>query len=207
MKKEEFVNLVCNHMGESPYVIIKKKHGSVPQIALGQFLEAVFEQDTIPLIAEYFNVSIQTINRILRNLFPEVKLLGKRTWRYYLLDEINFKKCNSCDNILDKNNFYADNSGRSHSGVASICKSCDNIQTNERIELGKDANISIIAIIYAGCPEGYHVDHIMPVSRGGKHHENNLCYLPAKLNISKSDRMPETVPEIMKHAIYPEFKS
>lgn len=48
---------------------------------------------------------------------------------------------------------------------------------------------------YANTPEGYHVDHIIPISKGGKHFINNLQYLPAKENCSKNDKIHKTILE------------
>lgn len=42
--------------------------------------------------------------------------------------------------------------------------------------------------IYANRPEGYHVDHIIPLAKGGKHHPDNLQYLPAIENLKKGSR-------------------
>lgn len=53
------------------------------------------------------------------------------------------------------------------------------------------ANISLIEDIYCSCPEGYHIDHIIPLSRGGLHYESNLCYLPARINLSKHNKLIE----------------
>ncbi len=39
--------------------------------------------------------------------------------------------------------------------------------------------------IYAACPTGYQVDHILPIARLGKHHPDNLQYLPAEVNNAK----------------------
>lgn len=50
------------------------------------------------------------------------------------------------------------------------------------------ANQEKINEIYRNCPSGYHVDHIIPLSLGGKHHEDNLQYLTPYENRSKNNR-------------------
>lgn len=47
----------------------------------------------------------------------------------------------------------------------------------------------LIKLIYLNCPAGYVVDHIMPLAKGGLHHEDNLQYLPAKVNLQKHDKI------------------
>lgn len=55
----------------------------------------------------------------------------------------------------------------------------------------KWANTQDIIDFYAGCPKGFHVDHILPL-RGkfvsGLHTVNNLQYLKAEDNLKKSNK-------------------
>jgi len=52
-----------------------------------------------------------------------------------------------------------------------------------------DADKDKIKQIYLNCPDGYEVDHIIPLSKGGKHHEDNLQYLTLSENRKKNNRI------------------
>jgi 5-methylcytosine-specific restriction endonuclease McrA len=52
-----------------------------------------------------------------------------------------------------------------------------------------DADPEKIATFYANCPVGHEVDHKIPISRGGQHHQNNLQYLPKLDNRRKSNKL------------------
>jgi 5-methylcytosine-specific restriction endonuclease McrA len=52
-----------------------------------------------------------------------------------------------------------------------------------------DADLKLIQKIYMECPEGYEVDHIIPISKGGLHHQDNLQYLPWKENRRKGNKI------------------
>jgi hypothetical protein len=52
-----------------------------------------------------------------------------------------------------------------------------------------DADRVAIREFYAACPEGYEVDHIIPISRGGPHTLDNLQYLTRTENRRKSNKL------------------
>lgn len=47
---------------------------------------------------------------------------------------------------------------------------------------------TLVRLIYANCPDGFEVDHIVPLSRGGAHLPSNLQYLPLSINRRKNNR-------------------
>jgi hypothetical protein len=53
-----------------------------------------------------------------------------------------------------------------------------------------NANIDKIKEIYLNCPAGYEVNHIIPISKGGPHHQDNLQYLTVTENRKKGNKVP-----------------
>lgn len=53
--------------------------------------------------------------------------------------------------------------------------------------IGEDINA--IKQFYLNCPEGYEVDHIIPISKGGAHSLENLQYLTKEENRRKSNKV------------------
>lgn len=62
---------------------------------------------------------------------------------------------------------------------------------NKKNQTPEYANFELIRLIYKNCPEGYEVDHMIPLATGGLHYESNLCYLPASINSSKKAKSIE----------------
>lgn len=56
-------------------------------------------------------------------------------------------------------------------------------------------DLPLVRLIYERCPEGYHVDHIIPIKHGGKHAPENLQYLRADVNLRKSSSLSFDIPE------------
>ena len=53
----------------------------------------------------------------------------------------------------------------------------------------EDADLEKIKEIYMNCPDGYEVDHIFPIAKGGLHHQDNLQYLTISENRSKGAKL------------------
>jgi 5-methylcytosine-specific restriction endonuclease McrA len=52
-----------------------------------------------------------------------------------------------------------------------------------------DVDIKLLQEFYLNCPEGYEVDHIIPISKGGLHCLSNLQYLTISENRRKSNKL------------------
>lgn len=55
-------------------------------------------------------------------------------------------------------------------------------------KLHPEADVEKIKKTYENCPIGHEVDHIIPLSLGGLHHEDNLQYLTIEENRKKGNR-------------------
>jgi len=64
-----------------------------------------------------------------------------------------------------------------------------NYRANLRNQTPTDADRKAIKEFYTNCPQGYEVDHIIPISKGGLHTLENLQYLTIKENRSKSNKI------------------
>ena len=83
--------------------------------------------------------------------------------------------------------------GRTPRGRANILNriAIRRLQKNTQTQFFWTPNESLIRNIYQFCPKGYEVDHMIPLSKGGDHHESNLCYLPKSVNCSKYNKSIE----------------
>jgi hypothetical protein len=146
-------------------------------------------------------VTPTTISKILARVWPDRPKTGKRVC-FFIFEKFGLKHCPSCHHVYDRSNFHSNKSRTD--GLNIYCISCFN---NSVRDMRKEyqakrrsdklertaiwANLDEIKKIYKECPEGHHVDHIIPLQGDlvcGLHVENNLQYLTAEENIKKSNK-------------------
>lgn len=123
-----FTEMILDKLGLFYDDLAKKKHGSSPNITYGELVYRILQdkgskagKDTFPEIGE------QTFHRMMRRIFPDVRLNGgNQTWFYYLLSLIDHKYCGICKTIKSFSEFTQDKNNNSL-GLHSICKSCKNL--------------------------------------------------------------------------------
>jgi len=59
----------------------------------------------------------------------------------------------------------------------------------KRYQTPIDEDIAALQEFYKNCPDGYEVDHIIPLSKGGPHSLSNLQYLTVSENRRKSNKL------------------
>lgn len=194
--------------------ILRKKHGSASEVKAGALIDAILQHEVIPIACKELGISERTFKRMMVEVLPDVRLTGKRTWKYYFLNLLDKKKCSRCFEIKDLDQFHNTNQSASLTGKVSICKACDlewarfrqkhypeqhraanaKRRAAELNAIPSWADLGEIAKIYLLCPEGYHVDHEIPLQGPnvcGLHVEYNLQYLTAEENLKKGNKLRE----------------
>ena len=192
--------------------VAKAKFGKSREISVGKLVETIYEEGTGKRAATKLDIGEQTFNRMVRRLFPNTYLTGSNnTWKTWLLLQSEYKKCSKCSSLKSKEEFYNSTERKHLDGKHHRCIKCSRAsfeswrQKNKakhsamvmlRHEKYKKATPSWfekeeILLFYSNRPEGYHVDHIIPIQGAlvsGLHVLNNLQYLPASENIAKSNK-------------------
>lgn len=62
----------------------------------------------------------------------------------------------------------------------------------------EDSDTMLVKLIFKYCPVGYEVDHIIPVSKGGLHHQDNFQYLTSLENKRKSNKLDYVPKDVIR---------
>lgn len=201
-----YTQQICEKLNLDPEQQLKKAIRGLPGFNTKQLIEALISHDTLIDAAKSLgytdNPVKQAVRSVLSSKFPERskafaeggKPLGG-SWRFVLLASINHKFCKSCSTTLPFSAFYS-HKGNDNTDLSSECSACHTFRSKQQKLSTLDrtppwADLLKIKRIYAECPKGYHVDHIIPLNGelvSGLHVENNLQYLSAKENIAKGNR-------------------
>jgi hypothetical protein len=198
----EFTDLIVHKYSLEPTKLLKKKIRRLPGYNLYELIEALICNDTVDLAASSLgytgNPIKQSIRQELHSIFPPQGTWdskgGKSSWQSMLLKDTGYKKCTNCLKIYTLDQFYSNTSR--YDKLDCYCKYCSISKSKLRksyIKLRTPiwANLYDIDKFYINCPKDYHVDHIIPLQGdivSGLHVLNNLQYLKASDNLSKSNK-------------------
>lgn len=196
MMTNKEILLNCILALQPKYFIICKKYNLCPELVI----------DTFSKFKDYnLAISLQksdgTISRFLSELLPNRPKIASKI-HSYILPIFELKYCSYCNKIHSIDNFRKNASKKD--GLQTMCKTC-HYTTTKKTQTARSstyrcsklqrtpswANLTVIKEFYKNCPEGYHVDHIIPLQGeyvSGLHIETNLQYLPARENCSKRNK-------------------
>lgn len=194
-------------------------YNKLNKVSYGDLVFAILEYQSVAKSAQYLGITNRTLERVLPEAFHSLlrKDASNATpWRHTLLALINIRYCTFCKSFKDitKDYYYhhfikckecnlIESRNRSkESAKVTRRKYYLNNLGKERARLSynraarKQRNVSWadkdkLKEIYSNCPEGFHVDHIIPLQGelvSGLHTPENLQYLTPTDNIRKGNK-------------------
>ena len=168
------------------------------------FVLLFLELEKAVSVAEVLNCSRTTLTSHLKKYLPE--LFNKEGGEIFarILNLFEHKRCYVCKEVKPFSEMIS-----RHDTADYSCKNCSRAQkktedskrkhaaresirrANKIQRTPKWADLERIRLIYLDCPEGYHVDHIIPLQGelvSGLHVPENLQYLTAGENLRKSNK-------------------
>ena len=162
-------------------------------------LLAVLSKHAYSLTELHSNSNATT--KMIKVIWPDKPMNSSKLCNY-LFAKYELKYCPHCREVLELYEF-SKNSARA-TGLNSHCRKCELLTRKEyqrEYRAGMRAkkldrtpswaDLAKIKEIFNKCPEGYHVDHIIPLQGklvSGLRVENNLQYLTAEENLKKQNK-------------------
>ena len=188
-------NILTNFPNLEQGMVVKSAHGNSPEIKIEELLDAIISHDNLKGSYTQLGIGQQTLNRILKRTFPNIKLQGGgQTWCNQLLLLSDYKLCGGCQNIKLKTQFCRDK--YAPSGLHIRCRPCKNYKdslyrANKLKATPPWVDTNKIKEKYLNCPDDHEVDHIVPLKGKnvrGLHVPWNLQYLTPSENRKKSNK-------------------
>lgn len=197
-KKEALVEAIQIFFPEAEKVFDNLSKRVKKYITIETFIDIISKEEYN--LAHCLHISASTISRLMKELFPE-RSSGIKPCTY-LLSLAELKFCAKCKQVKEFSDFRK-NSSKS-CGYNTYCKVC-HLETTAGTQTARQSSyrarklnqsppwtdLEKIKEFYSNCPEGYHVDHIIPLKGelvSGLHVLENLQYLPAADNCSKGNK-------------------
>jgi hypothetical protein len=212
---EHLIEQILIKLDKKATDVAKRKFGITPEITCYELIFSIISTNTTMEAAKRFNLTQKPINAAMKKLIPNIKLTGgNNTWKYLILSLISYKECPKCITIKPIINFSVNTTkcktcistyntseiGRKYNrdyyehnyAINPKYYLYKTEKRSDRIKLATPpwANHQLISDFYKKCPEGYHVDHIIPIAGKnvcGLHVLWNLQYLTAKDNLQKGN--------------------
>lgn len=197
---------ICSLLQVDPNTQLKRPIRGLKGYTTVELVEALISTDNIIDAGKKLGYSDnplkQSIRQVLKEFFPDRQQSSFHSkdgtkdirWRVSLLELIGYKYCASCNTTKLLSQFSSDKTNRLNK--SPNCKTCKCIQSKQHKfyiaeRTPEWSELDLIADFYSRCPDGYHVDHIIPL-RGklasGLHVLSNLQYLTALDNRVKSNK-------------------
>lgn len=199
--------------------VVKRKHGKSEEILLIDLLYFIIYLDS-SYSKDVFNIHPETYCKVVRGVFPEITQPYK-SWllnsvgmkycptcdnikphdKFYKCKRQGLRhKCKKCADLdtkkLDRSEYYKRRyrEEKAKDPVAFNRKQREKCARRKAKKLQRTpawANLEKIKNIYQLCPEGHHVDHIIPLQGklvSGLHVPENLQYLTKEENLKKGNK-------------------
>lgn len=189
-------------------------YNKTTKIYYGDLIYAILITRSMAKASSVLQISNRTLERALPIIFHKYVRADGAPWKLVLLSLIGKRQCSSCREYRSiKTGYYGTSIKKCKYCTKGEIKNPDSIKRNRRntyikyreeylfkasinrcnrkLRIPNWADLRKIREVYIKCPEGYHVDHIIPLQGklvSGLHVESNLQYLTAKENIAKGNK-------------------